>query len=677
MVPDIAKKGRSFKGAFAYYLHDKGPEGAAKPTTAARVAWTETRNLATDGPQTAARIMIATAAQADELKASAGIKATGRKSTQAVYAYSLAWHPDEAATLDRAEMVRAVDASLIVLGADHLQAVIVCHTDQKHPHVHVIVNRVDPATGKMHTFGNDFHKLDAWAHAYEEARGRIVTPERAAKHERIRTQRATPAFQKAQEPPKPVPAPITRPKSAGAALAELSAELRAKHAKQWDSIKAANKERRAAAWADRPNFKAIAAQHRAETKPAWSAFGKEQAKERRAFAQQERTLAGRLAGSITAAHARGLSLGTKGFAAAVLSGTFNSHLRAAHLVKSQAQAKNAFSLMMERRLDVCIEAAKRDHGAKMAHVARQFDQERAALKARQDLERGKVSAAWKEIYAAKERAAAGRAAAEAKRREEVTARRSAIADRAPPIQQRLPEHKAPAPVLRNKAADRPPPSPVAQEKPRMKDAFENTTPRVVTFEEQMRAAAQRAIAKQITQTVSVPAPAPSPSGAPPAPKQAQPVPKVDKVQDWARTPEGQRVTAQQAQKVAPANLRPQTPEAYRPPATPAKPTPAPVPATPSAPVVQKTVEPSKPVPAAPTRIEPPKTPARENWVVASTPPEPPNPEPVRDIWSDAAQPSPSSKAEERERSIWDEPDPPRDRPESDRRDRDRDFDRDR
>lgn len=68
MVPDIAKKGHSFEGALAYYLHDKGKE------TDERVAWTETRNLMTDDPQAAKRIMIATALRSDALKAEAGIR---------------------------------------------------------------------------------------------------------------------------------------------------------------------------------------------------------------------------------------------------------------------------------------------------------------------------------------------------------------------------------------------------------------------------------------------------------------------------------------------------------------------------------------------------------------------------------------------------------------------------
>ena len=60
MVPDIAKTGHSFNGAMSYYLHDKRQDGQDQhPQTAERVAWTETRNLATDDPERAKRIMIA------------------------------------------------------------------------------------------------------------------------------------------------------------------------------------------------------------------------------------------------------------------------------------------------------------------------------------------------------------------------------------------------------------------------------------------------------------------------------------------------------------------------------------------------------------------------------------------------------------------------------------------
>ena len=82
---------------------------------AARVEWAETRNLATNDPWRAARIMGATAADGPELKRLAGGKATGRKLAKPVCHYTLNWAPEERP--DRQEMSRAVTGSLQALGA--------------------------------------------------------------------------------------------------------------------------------------------------------------------------------------------------------------------------------------------------------------------------------------------------------------------------------------------------------------------------------------------------------------------------------------------------------------------------------------------------------------------------------------------------------------------------------
>ena len=97
MVPAVTEGGRSFKGASLYYLHDKRQAGEAERLTSDRVAWTHTVNLATDDPERAWRIMADTAMRQGEIKAAAGEKATGRKLTKPVYAYSLAWHPEQRA----------------------------------------------------------------------------------------------------------------------------------------------------------------------------------------------------------------------------------------------------------------------------------------------------------------------------------------------------------------------------------------------------------------------------------------------------------------------------------------------------------------------------------------------------------------------------------------------------
>ena len=187
MVPKVAARGTSFKGAAAYYLHDKRQEGEHTRNTSDRVAWTQTRNLMSDDPGFAMRLMAATAMDKDRLKKAAGVRNTGNKSKGDVYAYSLSWHPDEQGKFDKAQMLEAVDQSIKALGAQDHQAVIVAHNDESHPHVHVIVNLVHPETGKNLGLSHDRKKLDKWAYAYRRSRGeeRMYCPGRSAKHEAI------------------------------------------------------------------------------------------------------------------------------------------------------------------------------------------------------------------------------------------------------------------------------------------------------------------------------------------------------------------------------------------------------------------------------------------------------------------------------------------------------------
>ncbi len=175
MVPNVTKGGTSFKGAAAYYLHDKDAE------TAERVAWTETVNLITSDPEKATRVMAATAMAQNELKIEAGIKATGRKLEKPVYVYSLSWHPGEQP--DKATMFEAARESLKALGVEDHQALIVCHNDEPHPHVHVIVNRVSMEDGRAANMRGDHLKLSRWAESWEKRHGKIWCEARVQNNE--------------------------------------------------------------------------------------------------------------------------------------------------------------------------------------------------------------------------------------------------------------------------------------------------------------------------------------------------------------------------------------------------------------------------------------------------------------------------------------------------------------
>lgn len=169
MVPKITSAGRSFKGAARYYLHDKGAN------TSDRVAFVETRNLDTQDPHRAVARMIDTATSANQLKAAAGIKG-GRPLQKPVYTFSLAWHPDEAPT--RKEQIEAAHEALKALGMEDREALIVAHKDAAHPHVHVMVNRVCPTTGRAASNSDDRLKLSRWAEDHDRRHGRDHCPER-------------------------------------------------------------------------------------------------------------------------------------------------------------------------------------------------------------------------------------------------------------------------------------------------------------------------------------------------------------------------------------------------------------------------------------------------------------------------------------------------------------------
>jgi hypothetical protein len=226
MIPKLNARGTSFKGLAAYLLHDKGSE-----TSSDRVAWVETVNLATQNPQGAWRIMAATAMGAAELKAEAGIKKTGRSSKDAVLHLSLSWEPGEKP--DRAQMSDFARRALKALKAEDRQAMVICHLDAKHPHVHVVINRVSPTDGRLLPSSKEKLALSALALAYEKENGAVVCKQRelnAAKRENgeyVRGEKDIPrpefeAMRKAQdEALKEIPA------SVAAKQPEIVAKLRA------------------------------------------------------------------------------------------------------------------------------------------------------------------------------------------------------------------------------------------------------------------------------------------------------------------------------------------------------------------------------------------------------------------------------------------------------------------
>ena len=176
MIPKIAKGGRSFKGAFAYYGHDK------HATTRDRIAWTQTRNMLTENPDRAWKVMAYTAKEQDRLKEAAGQTSTGRRLERPVFSYSLAWHPEQAP--NKEEMLQAAQESLESLDLTDYETLIIAHRDEPQKHVHIIVNRVHPITGIAAKLPHSKRRLSEFARQYEEKHGKIYCQQRLDNHQR-------------------------------------------------------------------------------------------------------------------------------------------------------------------------------------------------------------------------------------------------------------------------------------------------------------------------------------------------------------------------------------------------------------------------------------------------------------------------------------------------------------
>ncbi len=331
MMPNVSR-GRSFKGVTAYLTHDKrGPD--VEPFSAERVGFSALINFTAGearDPEEAAHVMAETWRGADQLKAAAGIKSTGRKATAPpVWHCSLSWHPTEQPT--ESEMRAAALDALTAAGLEPdrgYQTFIVQHTDEPHAHLHIVVNLVHPITGKQANPHRDLPKLQAWADTYDRARGQNFAKDRRAKHDAIARRERIPArqienprsraewqarkaaneerFGRAREEAAALRSAYA---ARAAALTEGGRDDFAKRRQVFADLKAAyEKEREAIKARYRPQMDAILKHRRdknalplsrqglrdwQETRE-WKALSRRLWQQRRAFGLQERTTTGRL-----------------------------------------------------------------------------------------------------------------------------------------------------------------------------------------------------------------------------------------------------------------------------------------------------------------------------------------------------------------------------------------------
>jgi hypothetical protein len=126
-----------------------------------RVEWVETRNLPTEDPETAARLMAAYARESV-------------RTQRPVYHLVISADPGD--PVDRASLSRVADTVLRELGLSEHQVLIIAHNDTAHPHMHLVVNRVHPETHRAWENGWDWPKIEKALSAEEEALGWRIVP---------------------------------------------------------------------------------------------------------------------------------------------------------------------------------------------------------------------------------------------------------------------------------------------------------------------------------------------------------------------------------------------------------------------------------------------------------------------------------------------------------------------
>lgn len=145
MIANEIATSASFRENIEYNLY--GNKSEPNPN---KSAWYVARNLITDDLEAATRIMEATAAPS--------------RAKKCAYHFSIDWHVDEEKDLTPERAIAAADDILEHLELENHQALYFWHTDADHPHMHVVVNRVDEQSLKAHDMWKSKEKLERATH---------------------------------------------------------------------------------------------------------------------------------------------------------------------------------------------------------------------------------------------------------------------------------------------------------------------------------------------------------------------------------------------------------------------------------------------------------------------------------------------------------------------------------
>ena len=315
--------------------------------------------------------------------------------------------------VSRDEMMRAANGALRALGAQNRQAMIIAHSDEAHPHVHLLVNRVSPHDGRHLSSSKEKLKLSEWALQYEKERGHILCEERALnaeareRGEYTRAQKDQPRhiFEVEAEARAAANDNTSRAnrlraeeRRKDADLSKRSRSMHARHREEWDRLEKQHKERtRDIAQQAQVDKGKAKAEVREAYRPIWRDALRHQRDDMRAFDDREANFLGRVQNTFDAVKLR-LSVldGRRGkaiggaFRALASSGARQEALQIAHEREKKTIERQQRSQEAVRML--AVEKARQ--GALEANSER-FGAERAALVLAHSADKAKNQAEWR------------------------------------------------------------------------------------------------------------------------------------------------------------------------------------------------------------------------------------------------------------------------------------------
>lgn len=157
MIANQIAFGESFQANIHYNLY--GNKAEPNPH---KCAWHVSKNMFTDDLDAAGKIMEATASQS--------------KTPKPAYHFSIDWDRSEERFLNQEKCVEAADKVLEKIGLAEHQALYFWHVDADHPHMHVVVNRVNEHTGKAWDMWKSKENLERATHEVAQEMAFLQVP---------------------------------------------------------------------------------------------------------------------------------------------------------------------------------------------------------------------------------------------------------------------------------------------------------------------------------------------------------------------------------------------------------------------------------------------------------------------------------------------------------------------